>query len=904
VTINWTAGQSGGVNDKTYTIYRNTVNNSGTAVAMGPTAINALSYVDNPGTGTFFYWVQTNSAGLTSPNRVASVPASVTVSACAGVPSIQLSTAAMIFAGVSGGSPPAGQTFTVTNNGAPLSTLKWHATTECSWVQVNVTGSNGTYFNGADLGQSAVSPNLNVTVSIPSNTGSPTCRVAVSDNGSSPAAANSPSYITVTYNVQPSNPSGVIAGITAACPAAQTVTINWTAGQSGGVNDKTYTIYRNTVNNSGTAVAMGPTAINALSYVDNPGTGTFFYWVQTNSAGLTSPNRVASVPASVTVSACLTPPSISLSTLDPVAAQVGSPPPSFQSLTITNGGQTNLSWSGTNNTPSICTLRTASGTANANNGSDVVLVDFVIPIVSMIATSPNPCSVTISDTSGQATSKTAATTYTVINPPVKAHIILNPTSMSFPGVAGGSTPPGQTLNIQNSGGTVLNWTATTPYAGKPGTYCHISSLSGTIAGGANQNVFITVDSPISAGLSNNCGVQISDVNADNSPKELTVSYNVTSGSCPAGITVNTSPAVAVGVTSAAYPSDPGFTGGAMVSSDPTVASVAGVSGSYTITGHIPGSVTISGTGWFYVPNGAINCSFSGSGTSILVGSGSSPPGLVSIDNTACGQMLITWSPVSGATGYNIYRSTTPFVPGIPITATPFAPQGGNLVNQTYPDAPAAGLYYYWVSAINASGAESAKQWPNSGSSNPGSINACSIANLGNSDKDIVAVNDNAAAGKSNACNSSTDALPSTTVLNAGDKLKFQINLCNEFGTGTANGIRVSDTMINLVTVPVTGWNANYCIGVICTAVTPTVAGTAPNQTLNFDLTNNLFNIPASGGSSLTFEALLKSPGTTGSIARFQNCFNIGYNVSLQVNRCTPLLPFNIGTGVPIIKEVP
>lgn len=274
-------------------------------------------------------------------------------------------------------------------------------------------------------------------------------------------------------------------------------------------------------------------------------------------------------------------------------------------------------------------------------------------------------------------------------------------------------------------------------------------------------------------------------------------------------------------------------------------------------------------------------------------------------------MSITWSPVSGATGYNIYRSTLFFAPGSPISGSPFAPQGGNVGNQTKTDVQPAGLYYYWVSAISGGG-ESSKQATNSGSGNPTSINACDLANLGDSDKDIVAVNGNAAAGTSNACNSSTDALPSTTVLNAGDKLKFQINLCNDFGIGTASGIRVSDTMINLVTAPVTGWNANYNGAALTYDGTTNsgladhyfLSGTAPNQSLSFNLTSSTDNINAGAGSTLTFEALLKSPGTSGSIARFQNCFNIGYNSSLQVNRCTPLLPFFIGTGVPIIKEVP
>ena len=217
-------------------------------------------------------------------------------------PSITLSTASMTFSGVSGGGAPAGQTFTVRNSGAAGSTLKWRATTNANWCFVN-GASNGSFWNGADLASGATSPNLTVTMSAPSNTGSPSCQIIVSDNGSSPAATNSPQQITATYNVQPSNVSNVTATLNV-CPL-RTVSLSWNAAQSGTINDKTYTVYRNTVNNSGTATAINTTALNVTSYTDNPAVGsTYWYWVEANSAGFQSPTRLASVPASVVVSAC------------------------------------------------------------------------------------------------------------------------------------------------------------------------------------------------------------------------------------------------------------------------------------------------------------------------------------------------------------------------------------------------------------------------------------------------------------------------------------------------------------------------------------------------------------------------------------------------------------------------
>jgi hypothetical protein len=150
-----------------------------------------------------------------------------------------------------------------------------------------------------------------------------------------------------------------------------------------------------------------------------------------------------------------------------------------------------------------------------------------------------------------------------------------------------------------------------------------------------------------------------------------------------------------------------------------------------------------------------------------------------------------------------------------------------------------------------------------------------------------------------ACNG-TDPLPSNTALNTGDNLKFQINLCNDQGTASANGISLSDTLINLQ-MPTGGWNVQYCDGGSCGSVTPTVTGTAPNQTLSFSLSS----IAKASIANLTFNAVLAPPsGNTSSTSRFQNSFVVNYTANSPVSGHTPLIPFYTGSNTPTIHEVP
>ncbi len=282
-------------------------------------------------------------------------------------------------------------------------------------------------------------------------------------------------------------------------------------------------------------------------------------------------------------------------------------------------------------------------------------------------------------------------------------------------------------------------------------------------------------------------------------------------------------------------------------------------------------------------------------------------------------------------GFRIYKSTT----SDPGTAAKLGPDiastGANIPGTgqtyTYTDSglTANANYYYWVVAYKGS----FESPLSSGQANNFPITAVSCtSNLSSSDKDIVAV------GGTNltttACNGSTDALPGSLSLGAGDVLTFSINLCNQSGQGDATQLTIVDKFINLKIPTATndykfcfnGLSSNCsgtggtpltragdCLAVgsispgqysVCTGVTPGY--------FSINLNSAVFAIPQGSNTyKVTYQAELVAPATCSSlnICRFQNYGTISYFDGLNnLNRqfTTPLLPFLNGQGTPIITE--
>ncbi len=262
-------------------------------------------------------------------------------------------------------------------------------------------------------------------------------------------------------------------------------------------------------------------------------------------------------------------------------------------------------------------------------------------------------------------------------------------------------------------------------------------------------------------------------------------------------------------------------------------------------------------------------------------------------------MRISWSSVPGAIYYNIYRNTDGSGPGVGDLI-----QSG-VIGTSFTDNSAPGLYFYWVSAYDGTTESS----PTAAAGNPTSINGPCVANLLNSDKDITAKNGKVLVYPGNppipnACSSGTDSLPNGTTFMLGDIVSFSLNICNNSNNSedTASSIVITDTLTNMQ-MPAAGWDAKYNGN----PITPTVSGKpSPNQTLTFTIPGSLAKNTA---GVLTFNAQIAVPsGFTGSTSRYQNCFVANYDNgsgnAATPKRCTPLVPFSIGSDIPTIIEIP
>jgi uncharacterized repeat protein (TIGR01451 family) len=271
---------------------------------------------------------------------------------------------------------------------------------------------------------------------------------------------------------------------------------------------------------------------------------------------------------------------------------------------------------------------------------------------------------------------------------------------------------------------------------------------------------------------------------------------------------------------------------------------------------------------------------------------------------ACGTVRLVWTDNStNETGFKIFKDGS-LVYTAP-ASSPATNTGGTL---SYDYSPGDNnTHNYSIASTNGFGDSATVNFTN----NAFASTPCA-ANLGNSDKDITAVN-GINTPVPNACNSTTDALPASTVLKLGDTVSFQINLCNTFGTIAASGITLTDSLTNLI-VPTAGFAASYngsaltYDGAIAGTCTPAgvnhycASGTAPGQTLTFNLTSAGDNIAATLSKPLTFNAKINVVGTA-SISRFQNSYLVNYN-SGTFNYFTPYIPVYVGSSSPTIHEVP
>ncbi len=197
----------------------------------------------------------------------------------------------------------------------------------------------------------------------------------------------------------------------------------------------------------------------ALSPAAGTGNGTIALAATTSSLTAGTYNTIITVNAvgspALTISVNLTvapapvPPAISASPTGlSFTVQRGDGNPAAQTLNISNTGGGTLTWTASDNAAWL-TLSPASG---INNGAMSVSAS-----TGSLAVGTYNGTITISAPGARSTS--VPVTFTVAAAPIPPSIGASPTTLSFTAQQGGSNPAAQTLNISNTGGGTLTWTA-------------------------------------------------------------------------------------------------------------------------------------------------------------------------------------------------------------------------------------------------------------------------------------------------------------------------------------------------------------------------------------------------------------------------------------------------------------
>ena len=165
-------------------------------------------------------------------------------------------------------------------------------------------------------------------------------------------------------------------------------------------------------------------------------------------------------------------PAIALNSLSfSFSSQQGNSPPPPQVLTVSNRGGGILNWNATAST-SWLTLTPSSGTGNGTVT--------ISPVGSSLGVGTHTSTITLTAPGAQPVA--IPVTFSVTPAPVPPAIGVSSTSVSFTAQQSGSNPAPQLLNVRNTGGGTLSWTASDNAA-----WLTLSSTTGT----GNGTVTIT-----------------------------------------------------------------------------------------------------------------------------------------------------------------------------------------------------------------------------------------------------------------------------------------------------------------------------------------------------------------------------------------------------------------------------
>ena len=211
-------------------------------------------------------------------------------------------------------------------------------------------------------------------------------------------------------------------------------------------------------------------------------------------------------------------PTIGLSpiSLAPTAPQ-GSNPPNG-SFTVANSGGGTLSYTITANATWL-SVSPASGSTAGPPVTHTVQYSTV-----SLAAGTYSASITVADPNATNSPQTISVSLTVSSPPpppppTQPAISLSPASLA-PSAAQGASPPDGSFTVSNTGGGTLNYTITSSAA-----WLTVSPTSGSTTGPANTHTVHYSTASLAAG-SYSATISVSDPNASNSPRTISVSLTI------------------------------------------------------------------------------------------------------------------------------------------------------------------------------------------------------------------------------------------------------------------------------------------------------------------------------------------------------------------------------------------
>jgi uncharacterized protein (TIGR03437 family) len=253
------------------------------------------------------------------------------------------------------------------------------------------------------------------------------------------------------------------------------------------------------------AVASG-TAPSTLSVLVSPtglGAGTYTGSVQISAPGASN----SPVSVTVTLTVAPAPPVLAVS---PQALTfnytVGGTVPAAQSIQVTNSGGGTLNWSATASAMWL-SVAVTSGTAPST----------LSVLVSPTGLGAGTYTGSVQISAPGASNSPVSVTVTLTVAPAPPILAVSPEALTFNYTAGGTIPAAQSIQITNSGGGTLNWSATTS----------ATWLSVAVASGTAPSTLSVLVSPTGLGAGTYTrSVQISAAGASNSPVSVAVTLTV------------------------------------------------------------------------------------------------------------------------------------------------------------------------------------------------------------------------------------------------------------------------------------------------------------------------------------------------------------------------------------------